>query len=70
MPCKPPAWDDFGQTFESGREYEGPAQVWYYMVDGRQQRIRLRECRPTDTTEQIKGEIEAHIASQAHKFSA
>jgi hypothetical protein len=69
MPCKPPVWDDFGQTFESGREYDGPREVWYYMVDGRQQRIRLRECRPEDTTEGIRKEIEAHIAANAHRLA-
>ena len=70
MPCKPPAWEDFGQSFESGRQYEGPVEVWYYMVDGRQQRIRLRECRPTDTTDQIRHEIETHIAAASRRFTA
>jgi hypothetical protein len=68
MPCKPPAWEDFGQTFEAVRQYDGPAEVWYYMIDGRQERIRLRECRPTDSTEQVRQEIEAHIAAHARKF--
>lgn len=61
-------WDDFGQTFEAGREYDGPREVWYYMVDGRQQRIRLRECRPDDTTEGIRREIETHIAANARRL--
>jgi len=69
MPCKPPAWEDFGQTFEAVRQFDGPAQVWYYMVDGRQQRIHLRECRPDDTTDGIKREIEAHIAANAHRLA-
>jgi hypothetical protein len=69
MPCKPPAWDDFGQTFEAVRQYDGPAEVWYYMIDGRQERIRLRECRPTDSTDELRREIEAHIANNARRLA-